>query len=95
MNIRRLIVIWGLFLAAATSAYANEDTLAWQQPGFTMEEVVVSMPAAIPAAQLAWQQPGYVMEEVVATITAEEIAQIRARAISRFRLTSRIRSRYF
>ena len=69
-----LIAVTALFsLSTASASSATEVVPAWQEPGFVMEEVVVT--ATIETAVLpAWQQPGYVMEEVVATATAEDVA---------------------
>ena len=55
-------------LSTATASSATEVVPAWQEPGFVMEEIVVT--AVIPA----WQGAGFVMEEVVVTATAEDVA---------------------
>jgi hypothetical protein len=51
---------------AAGQAAADGATPAWQEPGYVMDEVVVSAPRIVPA----WQEPGFVMEEVVVTASA-------------------------
>ena len=45
MNIRILATVSILLLATATSGFANETLPAWQEPGFVMEEIVVTAPS--------------------------------------------------
>ena len=73
MNAWLVAVTAGLTLSTATVSSANAAMPAWQEPGFVMEEVVVT--AIVRKAVLsAWQEPGFVMEEVVATATVEDVA---------------------
>jgi len=66
-----LIAVTALFSLSTTSA--TEVVPAWQEPGFVMEEIIVT--ASIDKVVLAaWQEAGFVMEEVVATATAEDVA---------------------
>lgn len=65
MSARIIATLIG-FAAIATNARA-EQTPAWQEPGYVMEEVVVTARAPEPPVTPAWQEPGYVMEEVVVT----------------------------
>jgi len=55
-------------LSTATASSATEVVPAWQEPGFVMEEIVVT------AVRPAWQHAGFIMEEVVVTATAEDVA---------------------
>lgn len=77
MKTRPIATLSALSLGALAGVSARaEDTvaeLAWQQPGYVMEVVVVTAPrpkAPVVEARnfdatLAWQQPGYVEEVVV------------------------------
>ena len=69
-----LIAVTALFsLSTASASSTTEVVPAWQEPGFVMEEVVVT--AVIGQAALpAWQESGFVMEEVIATATAADVA---------------------
>ena len=69
-----LVAVTALITVSGASASAATEVLpAWQEPGFVMEEVVVT--ATIENAVLpAWQEAGFVMDEVVATATAEDVA---------------------
>jgi len=85
MKTRLIATLSTLSLAALAGASAKaEDAaneLAWQQPGYVMEVVVVTAPrlkAPVAAAEtsdatLAWQQPGYIQEVVVATASRSEV----------------------
>lgn len=70
----RIVVSTALLAIAVSQANASESTLAWQTPGYVMEEVVVTAPAPVEKIVPAWLAPGYVMEEVVVTASRSEIA---------------------
>jgi hypothetical protein len=61
-----------LILATSPAISASDVVPAWQEPGFVMEEIVVT------AIRPAWQRVDFVMEELVATATAEDVAGARA-----------------
>jgi hypothetical protein len=70
MNVRIVASVAVIAAAAAGQAAADVVTPAWQEPGYVMDEVVVSSPRIVPA----WQEPGFVMEEVVVTAPARAVA---------------------
>lgn len=71
-----------LALSTATVTSATEVVPAWQEPGFVMEEIVVTARIAQAVAP-AWQEPGFVMEEVIVTATAEDVAEARQKRLQR------------
>ena len=78
-----VMAVTALFtLSTASVISANEVVPAWQEPGFVMEEIVVT--ASIEQAVVpAWQEPGFVMEEVIVTATAEDVADARQHKLQR------------
>lgn len=73
MNAWLVAVTALITVSAASASSATEVVPAWQEPGFVMEEIVVTArveQAVIPA----WQQADFVMEEVVVIATAEDVA---------------------
>jgi len=80
-----LIAVPALLTLSALSS-AAEVVPAWQEPGFVMEEVVVTATLARDVVP-AWQQAGFVIEEVVATASTADIANAqRERAHRRARV---------
>lgn len=87
MKTRLIAVLSALSISAFASVSARAgdagDELAWQQPGYVMEVVVVTAPrpkapvaeARTSDATLAWQQPGYVEEVVVARASRSAILE--------------------
>ena len=84
MKTRLIATLSALSLSAfaGVSAKAEEASaeLAWQQPGYVMEVVVVTAkrPAVAAVAEtsdapLAWQEPGYVQEVVVVRASRSEV----------------------
>jgi hypothetical protein len=97
MNVRVTTLATTLLLFAAGSGIAGEAPLAWQNPGFVMEEVIVTAPAPADPAELAWQQADYVMEEVVVTASASEFigsAQSRIPAPLRLLIAAHMRHQW-
>jgi hypothetical protein len=76
MNVRIVASVAIIAAGAAGQAAADVVTPAWQEPGYVMDEVIVSAPRIVPA----WQEPGFVMEEVVVTAPATAVADDSARA---------------
>ena len=87
MTTKTLTTLSALMLAAfaGTQAAAEERDaeLAWQQPGYVMEVVVVTAPRPKNAgvaestadATLAWQQPGYTQEVVIVRASRREVLE--------------------
>ena len=86
----RLITTLGLLMlgpALGLTAHADESLLAWQEPGYVEEIVIVtaSRPTAIATpvvyaalnadseVTLAWQEPGYVGEVVIVSASRSEV----------------------
>ena len=46
MKLKTLALLTAFSLCAAEAAVAESSVPAWQEPGFVMEEVVVTLPAA-------------------------------------------------
>ena len=63
---------WLVALPALITLTAAAEVPAWQEPGFVMEEIVVT------ATRPAWQTANFVLEEVVVTATAADVAAARA-----------------
>ena len=83
MKTRLIAALTALGLVAALASTARADTsagtLAWQEPGYVMEVVMVSAPRS--ATVPAYAEPGYVMEVVVVTASrGEAIARAREAA---------------
>ena len=66
--------------ALITLTTAAAEVPAWQEPGFVMEEIVVT------ATRPAWQSANFVLEEVVVTATAADVAAARAAHAQRHEL---------
>jgi len=66
--------------ALITLSTATAEVPAWQEPGFVMEEIVVT------ATRPAWQTADFVLEEVVVTATAADVAAARAARAQRHEL---------
>ncbi len=91
MNTRLIATLTALSLTALAGANAHADestvTLAWQQPGYVEEVVVVkakrpetaatvtetTAAAVATDATLAWQEPGYVEDVVIARASRSEV----------------------
>ncbi|HUF73061.1 MAG TPA: hypothetical protein VMR74_09200 [Gammaproteobacteria bacterium] len=85
MNTRLIATLSALSLSAFAGVSANAEQatseLAWQQPGYVTEVVIVTAPRpkapepAMAAADgvLAWQEPGYVEEVVVVMASRREV----------------------
>ena len=84
MNAKVLTIIATILpgMLAATAVNAEQGaTLAWQQPGYVEEVVIVTAPrpaVQVASAQsddveLAWQQPGYIQDVVVVSANRDEV----------------------
>ncbi|MGD8340499.1 MAG: hypothetical protein PVH89_06925 [Gammaproteobacteria bacterium] len=85
MNARTLTTLSALVLTGFTSSIATAGDsnieLAWQQPGYVEEVVVVTAPRPVTAeasesattTTLARQQPGYVEEVVVVRVSRRDV----------------------
>ena len=84
MNAKVLTIIATMLpgiLAASTVNAGDAATLAWQQPGYVEEVVIVTAPRlAVRVAseqandvELAWQQPGYIQDVVVVSANRDEV----------------------
>jgi len=67
--------------ALITLTTATAAVPAWQEPGFVMEEIIVT------ATRPAWQTADFVLEEVVVTATAADVAAARAARAQRHERT--------
>ena len=83
MKTRLITALTALTLTGLTSAAALADTdsesLAWQQPGYVEEVVIVTAPRPTQVLRvsadtpLASQQPGYVEEVVIVRASRSEV----------------------
>jgi hypothetical protein len=84
MKTRLIATLSALSLSAFAGVSANADEatseLAWQQPGYVTEVVIVTAsrpqapaPAAATDGVLAWQEPGYVEEVVIVKASRREV----------------------
>ena len=89
MKTRLITTLGALMLGTAfgLSAHADESPLAWQEPGYIEETVIVTAsrpkatgpavayadPDADSNVTLAWQEPGYVGEVVIVSANRSEV----------------------
>ena len=72
MNNTMIAAIVTALFSTAGMAQTGYGDPAWKEPGFVMEEVVVTAKAP---SDPAWQESGFVMEEVVVKATPGKLAE--------------------
>ena len=75
MNALRTLMLGGLAIAAIGRAQAMDTTVAaWQEPGFAMDEIVVTMYEVVVTARAPSSTPG---QDALAVVAAALEAQVR------------------